>query len=1105
MSLTPTPGCSQLVSGWAFVFGKGALKKDIAASSGTENSSTGLDSLEAGISTSTADDSGAVKLLLAALGLGCSGNLAGSMNRRGSLCGRFCRRKKRNDSKVRALKIRVQMEGRCVERSASLPELPAGCVDMDYDAFPGGNMLALTPVNRDCMIPQIPSTPLSARHRWGAASCPTLSFYDTPDNESPMSKPGNEVLKIKPSTLQHLQASSSDPTPSSRRSSADAANEILSPTSPTSPTSPSSPEHLQQWHVPQEEMLEFIFNEIDISGSGYLDREGLGQALQLAEQRCAFPATYLGLQQQVPSVISTDSSAVDVASNDVSADSVASGRADRLFTLLATRHGQALVVKKKSFIAGMQDLCEVANCLRGLSAKQFLEVLLLAFERFDENADGLLSAEEFAAALTSLGLESSPRAQQMLHALLDTDGDGFIEHAAADTTELERWVKAFKTSMEIQVQRRAQKIMPLVESLQEAVAAKKSKESSESDEAKEQAPITDGLGAHFRHMHRVEEHQPQGKFVVGGNLVQQAWEASHKFIENTSAALFERAEAVADAVECSLDVTGTVLALQGLARGLEGATAWEAVNLGDLAPFLAFLGVTGLHVTREFNRSEPAKDLSADEAMLYVQSFQGLGFSVSEFRELLKAGFSWVDAPKGSLVDVSSHLLVVLRGSCQLQKAGASSVKPGLVKAKAKTGVQFGLGAVFVNGVPVGSTGPWQQGTLKAGAPLRCAAWDQAALEEYLDIHPEAKQRMAALVTQTKTVQHAKSAFHAADGDCSGFLDASSLRAALRIFIKRNEQELQLKPTEKVVQYLSDLLFATETGTGTVSKERFVSQLQELATGLTAVHALTVQQVHEITLHAIQYLGHEEQQKPLPEEFAAAFQKLQLDMPKGSANAMHLALEHGCKHQKPMVQRRQKLPAQRPGHRAGRGSKESTKLRAAAAASGEGPEELPDACRLVEAFKAAMQEQWRRKGLDRLGSSLQGLLDGGSAGIHPGCQEVGQADSIQSKLNALSKGIRSMHAVTKDPELLQDGVETSLDIVAFLTASSRLSLELCGQSSWSDLDASTVVPLLLFAALSGVYMVRDLSGTKHSEGTLQPGKPPMSEDSASHVTLGRVL
>lgn len=1039
----------------AFVSGQRFLQGCLSALSETSNSTSDvtrgrlLKSRQDGIQTG--------KLLVAALGLGGSVGIIGAMSRKNSLCGRFCRRRR---SARRALELplkRVTIQDCGVAQRVSSLSVTSACQDSADDVAEfakAGVHTLITPVSRSSNVPELPVTPFSIRHRLGSSSCPQLPLLE-PEAESMSRKKHGRLGASRSSSCSSTPRIVREHSASKRQFAASEQEDLQS--SPSSATSHLSPERRGRlWQVPEDHILESIFDQVDITGSGTLDRAGLGQALELVEQRCAFPAACLGLGRQLSSTTSKD-------------DSVS--RADRLFTLLATGDQQTtLVVSKHAFIAGLQDLVEVANCLQGLSARQFLEVLLLAFERFDENSDGLLSSSEFSAALNSLGLEFAPRAQQKLHALLDVDGDGFIEHATANASELERWVNAFRTSVEFQVQHRAQKIMPLVESLHAAATANITKSRTMNDLGTCEPEGSCQRSHDAQRQSQQTEELP--KYTAKPRIIEEAWHGPQEFLKSTMSALVERAEAVADAVECSLDLAGTILALQGVARELEGAATWDDVNLGDLSPFLAFLGVTALHMMREFNQSQPAKDLTADEAMLYVQSFQEFGFSITEFRQLLTAGFSWLDIPQGDALDASSYLLVILRGSV------TSSVK-----AQAKTAVKFGPGSVFANELPAGRAGPQRQDSLMAAEMLRCASWNQAALQEFLDANPRTKERMFSFMTKSRCAQHARNAFRVADSTCSGSLEADGLKAALRLYLQYHGHELQLQQSEKVVQRFAETMLSRDSNM--INKDKFVSTLQELALGLVAVNGLTVQQAHAAAIHALEHFG--QKGNPSSRHFAAAFDQLQLNMPKRSAEAMHIALEHGFN---------EKLVA---------AAQTSARVEVTQGSTREAGFEIPDACRVADAFKAAMQRQWRRKGFDDLGSAIHGVMTGTAGSDAPRVAAGDESvcdDSYQRKQDAPHDGMCSVHDLFKEPELLQESVEKTMDVTAFLTASFSLSLELCGQQSWSEFNASEVVPLLLFVGVSGAYMARDLAGHRHLQGSLQAGSPSTSEGPASDVVPG---
>jgi len=985
------------------------------------------------------------------LGAGATAGLAGALNHRGTLCGRCCRSRRRALGVAQAPAVLTEKKAPWIltkpKVSVVLPKDAlknrSDKVLKRYTAPSVVGMYDVGAAKRHCTIDigneeedsdneepdsgselvspsglpitLAPRTPMSVRCRRLSSSCPDLASLDTdlPNRAITRSCPLLSRRGKKRLSLSFSESSSS--------------GQVSSPVSPASPKTPLSPEK-RKYVVPEDSVLESIFDSVDTNREGALTKDGVGKALELAEKHCAFPTACLGLRS--PSAAGQVDSAEEVAV-----------RAERFFSMMsessrvdAAKETEARI-DRRTFVNSMKELAEIANGLDGLSAKQFMEVLLLAFERFDENGDGRLSPEEFAAALTALGLELSPSSQGRLHALLDTDGDGYIEHEAANVSQLERFMKAFQASMQYQIDTKAQKIMPLVESLQpaaqaaaEVAAAAAATVTGASDSDSTEASASDNV-----------KEEVAKEIVPKTQGLEEMSKAFQDFCQKTSSALVERAEAVADAVECGLDMTGVALALQGVTRELGSVDCWEQVNIGDLSPFLVFLCVSGLHMAREVNRSHPEKDLAADEALLYVQSFQAHGFSVAEFRELLEAGFSWCDAKKGSVLEDSEQLRILIRGTGQAVKGWITTdeQQPSLT-TKEKSIKRVGPGTVL-GGEGILADGPTSlQIRFQARSACRYAAWDAAQLKEHLDRHPGIKRRMQSLLESRSSPRRKVSGKEtqvdeAESDDMVKFspekvfddvakggdtLELKGLQAALRIFLQRHHKELQLQATDEVVSQMSKTLLADGTG---VSRDDFTVKLQALAAALASQpRGLSVKQVQQLATSALEYLKAREPGNTCESERAAM--------------------------------------------------------------------ELPDLGRLARAFQSAMEEQCRRKGLDRVGSALQALASGVMASVLPEVEAAAAAgeaascspvtaleETAQMPLKVVQDGFGCINDIMNQPEMVQELLQSSLDAAALLTASSRLALELCGLESWSDFDASTVVPLLVFVGLSAVYTARDLA------------------------------
>ncbi|CAE8599812.1 unnamed protein product, partial [Polarella glacialis] len=81
--------------------------------------------------------------------------------------------------------------------------------------------------------------------------------------------------------------------------------------------------------------------------------------------------------------------------------------------------GQRVSVGRHEFAVGVRDLIRVLHRVRPqLSLAQLRLVLATAFDRFDVNGDGLISASEFAAAVESFDVHLLPEEISVLHRFL---------------------------------------------------------------------------------------------------------------------------------------------------------------------------------------------------------------------------------------------------------------------------------------------------------------------------------------------------------------------------------------------------------------------------------------------------------------------------------------------------------------------------------------------------------------------------------------------------------------------------------------------------------------------------------------------------------------
>eukprot|EP00931_Biecheleriopsis_adriatica_P043885 TRINITY_DN25079_c0_g1_i1.p1 TRINITY_DN25079_c0_g1~~TRINITY_DN25079_c0_g1_i1.p1 ORF type:complete len:1107 (-),score=202.03 TRINITY_DN25079_c0_g1_i1:91-3411(-) len=344
--------------------------------------------------------------------------------------------------------------------------------------------------------------------------------------------------------------------------------------------------------------------------------------------------------------------------------------AQRLSSLLGTN--EAGRVTRAKFIEGMQELSEAISGLGGLTVSQLSEILRCALERFDENADGQISVEEFAAALNVLGFNVSPQAVGRLHSLLDLDGDGFISgpdaSALAGSVGLGRLTSAFQVAMKEQYKR---VVEPKVTSL---------------------ATLEGGAGV-----------------GPGANSVDD----------------------LQDLLDAGLDTAAFFTAIAGIYREIAGHGVAD-LDPSKLAPFLIFMGLSGIYMARELSMQE-VTDMTEDEVLLYAREFRNSGFSLMAFRRFLREGGSvWRDfAPGESLSEVAGCVSFIVRGSVLC--------RPDVVRSHGPLGEGRFL-RTFNQGLP--EVEEWRA----AENGVRLVSFEMSQLNRYLALDKGSESRLRSLL-----------------------------------------------------------------------------------------------------------------------------------------------------------------------------------------------------------------------------------------------------------------------------------------------------------------------------------------------------------------------
>lgn len=352
-------------------------------------------------------------------------------------------------------------------------------------------------------------------------------------------------------------------------------------------------------------------------------------------------------------------------------------------------------VTRAAFVREVGRLCGIIKSFRGhLSLSQLKVVVTAAFERFDINMDGKMSAEEFASAAVVLGLELRYEDATYLHRFFAPNEGRTIEQASL-TDGRPVWEKcgdALKRCLE-RMHRRSgwRSTEHIVGRLREAMD--------------EPGSVQDKVG--------------RARDV--------AWNA---------------AEEVADAANLAVDVAGMALSVQYVAEGLQ--QSGQELDAGELAvwsPFLALIGLVVVNFAKEVDEFV-LKEMTEDEALLFARVFHPAGFSQAEFRRLLGLrGCRWQTAARGDVLSdpADASLKVVVRGSVEVRRSPClSAAAGGSVQLPEGTAINA---SIFLRGNSL-----WDQEALVANEDVLYIAWDPAPLHQCLEHHVEMGLRMEAIL-----------------------------------------------------------------------------------------------------------------------------------------------------------------------------------------------------------------------------------------------------------------------------------------------------------------------------------------------------------------------
>jgi len=275
-----------------------------------------------------------------------------------------------------------------------------------------------------------------------------------------------------------------------------------------------------------------------------------------------------------------------------------------------------------TFMAKIGELEESIHGLGGMLLPELLVVLRRSFDSFDVNKDGLMSFDEFSAALQKLELTLSPKHARALFSYIDMDKDGAVnlDECSDSLKDGFAWLSAFQVAL------------------------------------REQARRT-GFTRFLYHANRVRDvlAAPGDPFEKAKAALRTTWDG---------------ADCLADVAEAATDATGVSAAVYGIWLEVCGINPWteDWANINDelnLAPFLIFLGISGVHMVRHLVEGRTS-DLTEREALLYTVAFENQGITVSEFQRLLSCA-SWVTLEPGENLAMGNDFAGVAKGACEVR------------------------------------------------------------------------------------------------------------------------------------------------------------------------------------------------------------------------------------------------------------------------------------------------------------------------------------------------------------------------------------------------------------------------------------------------------
>lgn len=395
--------------------------------------------------------------------------------------------------------------------------------------------------------------------------------------------------------------------------------------------------------------------------------------------------------------------------------------APRLYTFLSKGGGK---ISREDFTTGLEDLLKALGDVRHqLSLQQLRVVMASAFERFDENNDGSICTEEFAAALQASDIFLEANHIQVLHRFLAQTADSMEEHAEISPAFDRSNLTASEKSISWEEQCKAA-IDGAVENLARAtgwqgtseMAARVAKAVSDPGSPKERA--SRGLAAAL------------GKDqATAGNLADVA-----ELAASVAGVGFVLVHVHLHGPEAGLTSPDMVGQLNSTVQSLTSAVG-DLLQAGPMGPML-LSGLLGAA------KALPSSDIGAldhNEALLFARSFHDKGCSQALFHKLLACGgCRWATAEAGeSLTDAPNgrELRILVRGK-GLVRRGGSGVQE-VPHGSAISTHHYSQSAESINRLDI-----------VAADRVQYVAWDFKKLQEYLANASD--DRLTRLVQQLK-------------------------------------------------------------------------------------------------------------------------------------------------------------------------------------------------------------------------------------------------------------------------------------------------------------------------------------------------------------------